>query len=90
MYLLHLLLTAVSLAFVVRAEDTYYTIWPKDSADKEGNRKIADDLKDRIGADKIYASQSATIGFLFWNQQLSEDDVKYYRDFPGVSVSFDP
>lgn len=89
MYLLQLPLATIFLVSLVCAENTYYTIWPKDSADKETNHKITDDLNKRIGEDNIYASQSATIGYLFWNQQLSEDDLKHYREFPGVSILFD-
>ncbi len=88
MYSLHLPLVAVFLLSLVCADNTYYTIWPKDSSDKEANNRIRDDLNSRIGTDKIYASESATLGFLFWNQQLSADDVKHYADFPGVSPPF--
>ncbi len=88
MFSLHIPLIAILLVSLVCAEDTYYTIWPKDSSDFETNNKIRDDLNKEVGVDKIYASESATIGFLFWYQQLNAELKDHYSNFPGVSPLF--
>jgi len=85
MFSLHIPLIAILLAWHVCAEDTYYAIWPKDSSDFETNNKIRDDLNGKVGVDKIYASESATIGFLYWYQQLNAELLDHYSKFPGVS-----
>lgn len=72
----------VSLAY---ADNTYYTIWPKDSADAVTNKAISDELNRKVGSKNIYASESATIGYLFWYQQLSPDLVDHFSKWPGVS-----
>ena len=81
-------LFAIFLVSLVCADNTYYTIWPKDSSDSGTNKAINDELNLKVGTKNIYASESATIGFLFWYQQLSSDLVDHFSNWPGVSSSF--
>ena len=66
------------------AASQWYSIWPKDIADKDKNQKITDDLTSRIGGDNVHVSKSG-LGNHYWYALLSDDDKKRYDVFDGVS-----
>ena len=73
------------LIFIVgaNAADKWYSIWPKDIADKEKNQKITDDLTSRIGGGNLHVSKSG-LGNHYWYALLSDEDKQRYDTFDGV------
>lgn len=84
MYSLDIQLIVLLFASVICADNTFYTIWPRNSNDFATNNGIADDLANEVGVENIYASESASIGYLYWYAPLSEQFKNDFSSREGV------
>ena len=76
-----LVLTFIS---YVIAADTYYSTWPEASGDTAANQKITDDLNAELpDKNKLYVSQSKTLGVMHWYAPLSDALKSRYDTFAG-------
>lgn len=88
MFSQHTPLLIIFLVSLVCADNKRYAIWPKDSTDTNGNNIITQNINSRVAQSDIYASESATLGFLFWSAPLTDGDVTFFSNLDSVSSQY--